>query len=744
MDIAPPEREGLRAEDIELLLNHPELFDPAGYAERAGQAGPAPNLAAHYLAVGEAQGIPPSAGFDPRFYLATNPDVASGGSSPLRHYIRHGAEENRYPTRARLRADARLVEESGLFDSRTYLRHRPKPRFSVPGLTPADEYLLARDAVLVSDGFDGSAYMLWFGREVGRHTVPLLHYLDIGLRENRCATWEELKNRRDTMETRFDEQYYLRQLPNDVIVADALDHYILHGSRLGYDPEPDFATDYYARRCLDLQGAPIDLYYHFVRFGVTEGRIGRPDFLGITTQGLLAYDPDKPTILVASHEASRTGAPLVGLNVGARLAGTHNVIFHLGRTGSLIESFKAQCCLAIVGGLDPLDAEYLLAALKRSHLLSAVLLNSVETSPFARAALYAGLPSVALVHEFAEYTFPAGRMSALVESVDRVVVPAELIRESLVAELAKTREGAAGNIRVRPQGCLPELPADHDEDDMTAEEILAFIGAPPGPPPRIVLGAGYVQMRKGVDLFVQTAAEVRRRFGDTVRFIWVGEGYEPKRDLAYSAWVGDMVRRLDLEETVFFLPSQSSLDLLFEMSAVFFLSSRLDPFPNVVLDAMRAGRAVVCFDRATGSASLFGQPDGATGAAVAYWRRAAGCGSADRRARPGRGGARAAEPARRRRRVRLRALHRRPAHGAGPGPGSARRGAAAGRADRGDRAVRPGVLQLRAGAGQRRVHPPRGAGLRGAGLEGDDAVQPAARLQRGAGPRDRRARPGPG
>ena len=198
---------------------------------------------------------------------------------------------------------------------------------------------------------------------------------------------------------------------------------------------------------------------------------------------------------------------------------------------------------------------------------------------------------MALVHEFAEYTRPAGRMSDLIESVDRVIVPASLIQDSVQAELLATRSSIANNIVVRPQGYLPKLPQNTAAAaDLTRDEILAWIGAdavvagpsPAGPSPegtkvKIVLGAGYAQIRKGVDLFVQTASELRRLWGDKVRFIWVGDGYHPKTDLQYSVWVEDMVRRLDLERHVFFLPAQSSLDTLFALSDVFYLPSGARP-----------------------------------------------------------------------------------------------------------------------------------------------------------------------
>ena len=601
---------------VQMLTESP-LFDPAFYARQAGIGGPPDELAHHYLSLGEAALLPPSPGFDPRFYRDYYPDVAQTGMSPLLHYILHGRQENRYPNAARLRLDAQRVTASGLFDARAYAWSRGRP--SLPGLSDAEDYLVGRDHhAPTGDGFDGPLYVQLYPDALTSHAMPLLHYLEVGRAQHRIANDHDLQRRRQVFRERFNARYYLGQLPPGDPVGDPLEHYMLQGSLVGLDPAPDFSADYYLRRYPDMRVAGMDPFFHFAAHGLQEGRVGRPDFAPAISQGATAYDLAKPTILVTSHEASRTGAPLVGLNVGARLAQTHNVISYLGRGGLLLEEFRAHSCLMVVCPLSPLDAEYLLQSLKETHRLEAVLLNSVETSPLAPAALQAGLPTVALVHEFAEYTLPPGRMTTVLESADRVVAPAELIRDSLQAELVRTRCSPSNGITVRAQGYLPHLPGDSTATDMTREEILAFAGAVPGRKTRIVLGAGYVQMRKGVDLFVQAAAEVRRLHGEDVRFLWVGDGYHPQADLAYSAWVADMVRRLDLERTVHFLPSQTSLAALFGLSDVFFLPSRLDPFPNVVLDALKAGRAVVCFQGATGVAALFAGPDAAAGAAVPY------------------------------------------------------------------------------------------------------------------------------
>jgi len=610
------------------------LFDEAFYARTLGISGNRLDLVTHYLTTGEAALLSPSPEFDVRFYRDANPDVAKGGGSVLLHYLVHGRAERRYPNRRALLRDAERVTASGLFDARTYAWERGRP--ARRGLSDVEDYLVSRNhRAPIGEAFDSEFYARAYDDAFGgkdasdgpAFPMPILHYIATGRAELRSCTGHELHLRMQTMRARFNERYYLDQLrtrfPEQPTPADPLEHYILRGCRMGLDPAPDFCADYYLRLYPDLLISGMDPFYHYAAFGHVERRIGRPDFAAVISRGDAAFDPAKPTVLVASHEASRTGAPLVGLNVGARLAGTHNVVAYLGKTGPLLRDFAAHSCAVVTGPLLPLDAEYLLRELKATHQLSAVLLNSVETSALAQAVLQADLPSAALVHEFAEYTLPPGRMADMVESVDRVVAPASLIHESIQAELLAHRSGRANNISVRPQGYLPSLPEDGAEDDLARNEILALIGADPAQAPKVkvVLGAGYVQMRKGVDLFVQTAAAVRKLWGDDVRFVWVGDGYHPTADLAYSAWVADMVRRLDLEGHVFFLPAQSSLQTLFALSDVFYLPSRLDPFPNVALDALRAGRAIVCFDRATGVVDALSDAPGrkaAVGAAVAY------------------------------------------------------------------------------------------------------------------------------
>jgi glycosyltransferase involved in cell wall biosynthesis len=533
--------------------------------------------------------------FDAAWYLRQNEDIARSGVDPLYHYVRHGAFEGRDPS----------------------------PGFS------SSWYLLRYDDVRQA-GFNPLVHYLLYGKRNGRHPLPLdgkawrLAFPPamsgphaVGSRD---ANGEQIRQAR-IIEPRFDRQYYRANagLRDDTI--DEIEHYLTIGRYCGFNPSRDFSLEYYTARYPDVVRAGMDPFVHFVSRGIAEGRLGRPNFRKRAIAGGQKFDPEKKTIVVVSHDASRSGAPLVGLELAHCLSKSFNMITctgpMAGRGGELVPEFASVSVLTFVDIDKYVDAEYLLPHLRDEYGASAVVLNSVETASFASAALHCELPSVALVHEFAEYTFPPGKMAAVVAATDRVIVPAEIVLESVQREVAREFGGPANNLTVRPQGSLPQLPQNSEGDDLTAPEILLRLNAADGKKPAIVLGAGFFHMRKGIELFVQTAAEVRRQMGDDIRFVWVGDGYDPKGDSRYSVWLSEAAKRLDLEHVVSFFPPQGNLNAFFELTDVFFLSSRLDPFPNVVLDALKAGKSVVCFERATGAAELFTSGT-ARGAAVAY------------------------------------------------------------------------------------------------------------------------------
>ena len=119
----------------------------------------------------------------------------------------------------------------------------------------------------------------------------------------------------------------------------------------------------------------------------------------------------------------------------------------------------------------------------------------------------------------------------------------------------------------------------------------------------VILGAGSVHLRKGVDLFIACAKRVsemepRQRF----RFVWIGDGFDPELDGAYSVYLEDQIDRSNLGEVFSIVGAISEIESAYLQSDILFLSSRLDPLPLVSMDALYHGRPLVCFESTTGIA----------------------------------------------------------------------------------------------------------------------------------------------
>lgn len=120
----------------------------------------------------------------------------------------------------------------------------------------------------------------------------------------------------------------------------------------------------------------------------------------------------------------------------------------------------------------------------------------------------------------------------------------------------------------------------------------------------LIGGMGTVDLRKGVDIFLHAANKLKT--DSTIFFLWVG-GQETETD--YKNFLIDK-SRLGLEN-VFFQPSVNNpLDFM-SIFDVFFVSSREDPYPLVVLEAALLSKPIICFDKAGGAKDFVEQDCGA-------------------------------------------------------------------------------------------------------------------------------------
>ncbi len=406
----------------------------------------------------------------------------------------------------------------------------------------------------------------------------------------------------------FDAEEYTAQR-GDVIGIDPLLHYVIVGERMGLMPSKRFDPTYYRQRYPDVGQAQVNALAHYVTWGRGEGR--RP--LSVAAElnfDRSRIDPERETILLITHQASRTGAPIVTHNIARRLGRKYNVVAVLLTGGELVPHFDAVCA-AVIGPLTyadwhPVEAAYLVKHLTTSYRVFMAIVNSIESRITLPALAYHLIPVVTLVHEFASYTRPEGTMGKALDWSTQVVFSAELVARAAQKEHT-TLIGRP--IHVLRQGRC-DVPARWGANGPPVQSLddLDRVFRPKGAEGAlVVLGCGTVHLRKGVDLFLACAAAVTAsRTRRPVRFVWIGHGYDPRSDVAYSCYLADQIARSGLEGSVQILDEMDDLEPAYRLSDVFFLSSRLDPLPNVTIDAALLGIPVVCFADATGIGEVLG------------------------------------------------------------------------------------------------------------------------------------------
>ncbi|MCC4270456.1 glycosyltransferase [Marinobacter nauticus] len=485
-----------------------------------------------------------------------------------------------------------------------------------------------KNPLVVSGWFD-STYYLEMNPDVRRDGAnPLVHFLIYGQSEGRPAWMDEDTSSAgedvvptDNLVVELDPGSVLKrrlktllrdqgQIPTD-FDAERLSRWIddlVEVSQYGKAViEGFFDQSLYEAIYPDISAAPINSFHHFVNHGYAEGRAGWLDLDEMLTEGGLERNAALETVLVVSHDASATGAPVVALEVARRLAKHFNIVTASLKGGALRSHFLE----ASVAHLDaPGDRgvgtlEYCLKRVVERTGVSAVLLNSVESIDMADAAARLGLPTVSLLHEFAEYTRPVGKIGRMILTSDLIVYPAESLKKSGLRELrAKAGiKNQPNHLRIQPQGYLGFK--THSDDDWVLRQYLGLDKSD-----LVLVGAGHIQPRKGVDWFLETCHHLREVLRDQkderaerLQFVWLGDGHH-ENDTNVSVWLDTYIQRKGLEEIVHFPGAVHDVASALSDADLFLLTSRLDPFPNVAVDALNADCGIGLFEEASGIADF--------------------------------------------------------------------------------------------------------------------------------------------
>ena len=358
-----------------------------------------------------------------------------------------------------------------------------------------------------------------------------------------------------------------------------------------------FRDDTYRILNPDLRHTTTDTQRHYLRHGKKEGRRVFPAREVIP--GTAQRRAGAPQLVVVSPDAGY-GAATTALAVAEYFSASHHVIAVFAAGGPQLKKFEDYCiemwvCPNILE--DSYEAEAVAQLISHDVRPSVVFSNTVSSWPILPHLAQRFVPTITLVHEFADYVRPDFVFHNVALWSTRVVFPAAVVmnRAAQLHPRAMVRD-----CDLAPQA-VPTGPGG--ERALGAADSQAS-GSP------LVVGAGTVAFRKGLDLFVETcrllkAGEPQRNW----RFRWVGPGYDEHDDLGYSVFLAAQIESAGLAGHFEFVGPVDDLDPHLHDADVFLLTSRLDPFPNVAVESLRAGLPVVCFDGASGVAEFLALHD---------------------------------------------------------------------------------------------------------------------------------------
>jgi glycosyltransferase involved in cell wall biosynthesis len=309
-------------------------------------------------------------------------------------------------------------------------------------------------------------------------------------------------------------------------------------------------------------------------------------------------------ILFVSHDASRTGAPLMLLNLlrwSHQYRGTPFRIL-VGSSGELLSDFEE---LAQVDLFEP-DRDLLFRGLRRLRLhrwyksrhlarlreklihsnIGLVYANSVASAKMVEFLTFLNCPVICHVHELEWSIKNLGKdtIKCLEKSASRYIVVSPSLRTNLV----KTHGISSDKIEL-VTGFIPDPRDAGEEVEESRERIRQELGIPKGT--KIVCACGSIEPRKGTDLFLQVACHTVLNYPSLpVHFVWVGGSRDKVKSMRAQ------VAASPVRDIIHFVGEKDEATPYFSASDVFLLTSREEALPLVMLEAALCHKPTVCFD----------------------------------------------------------------------------------------------------------------------------------------------------
>jgi len=345
-------------------------------------------------------------------------------------------------------------------------------------------------------------------------------------------------------------------------------------------------------------------------------------------------------VLFISHDASRTGAPMLLLNFLRWFKENADTPFEilLGRGGELEKDFSALAPTSVFyregEGPEAIRKHNIIRRVTRrlginnpasrirrrmaGSNIGLIYSNTSTNGNILQALSFLDCPVISHIHELSySIDLRSDKFDYVKERTAHFIACSQAVKDNLV----NRHNISPDNISV-----IHEFTPTPDENAISTQHLLCHELKLPEDA-FIVGSSGTRHWRKGPDLFIQLASCVldklrafdkmnqrirsnvipacfkrestlldpRFRGDDNLHFVWIGGGDKEQNDA-----IGRAVAETGLKEQVHFLEAKQDPLGYFADFDVFALTSREDPFPLVCLEVASLGKPVLCFDKSGG------------------------------------------------------------------------------------------------------------------------------------------------
>ncbi|MBS1614975.1 MAG: glycosyltransferase [Bacteroidetes bacterium] len=319
----------------------------------------------------------------------------------------------------------------------------------------------------------------------------------------------------------------------------------------------------------------------------------------------------KKRILFVSHEASFTGAPILLLNLIALVQSEHHFDIRVlcVRDGAMKPAFSRLAPCSCLKAADMYHEESLfkrgfnkllfgfrlIAFIPKWMGSDFVFNNTVGNGKVLRFFFrFRKLPVVSYIHELEasiRHAAANGEAQLTFDLSEKILSPSRYNQEILqqIFHIPPAKSGLLRyliktQLEERELGQLRELKQKSKQAFCKKHQLQ--------PDALLILGMGTFDRRKAVDLFVQTAVRLNN---PNFQFVWMGMSREPE----FRQEVEQFIQEQGVTNFHYLGPVEHDLHhyLPFDL---FFLSSREDPYPLVVLEAASVQIPTLCFSGSGG------------------------------------------------------------------------------------------------------------------------------------------------